>query len=342
MLPGAATARTAEIVSKGAAKALNVDVSSTALGNAASKGDIQALRDIRDAGGDVNLGDFDMRTALHLVSCEGKLSVVKALIEELGAEHSPVDINGNSPLDEALRYKHVLVSEYLKEQGAVKKPESVDVSFAAMRDAASFSKESELLDWLAEVGVDASTWGMGGAKTVKSLLDELTQKESTLQRQIFRKGDEAGEELVGGKAIRRLRVVKLVVRPHAGAPRHLACYRQLMSDGRMRKRNVLLSEKLVAGEDPKEAALRGMLEEMGDLAPDAAQVEIVHNSMLVWDELVESPSYPSLITQYQLHQIEVIVPGLPLEPFKTIEGKKEHFWEWRSDSDDDLRRKAPP
>jgi len=66
----------------------------------------------------------------------------------------------------------------------------------------------------------------------------------------------------------------------------------------------------------------------------------VPQSLLVWDELVDSPSYPSLITQYTLHQVEVVVPGLPQESFATIEGKKKHFWEWRNDGPDDLRRKT--
>ena len=38
-------------------------------------------------------------------------------------------------------------------------------------------------------------------------------------------------------------------------------------------------------------------------------------------------------------QIEVIVGGLPSESFSTVEGKKEHFWEWRDDGPDDCRRK---
>ena len=49
------------------------------------------MRDIHAAGGDINLGDYDKRTAIHLASSDGLLAVVKLLVEELGAVHSPVD-----------------------------------------------------------------------------------------------------------------------------------------------------------------------------------------------------------------------------------------------------------
>eukprot|EP00966_Prymnesium_polylepis_P215240 4984817-Prymnesium_polylepis.1 len=112
--------------------------------------------------------------------------------------------------------------------------------------------------------------------------------------------------------------------------------------------------------------------------------------------MVDSPSYPSLRTQYKLHQMtvrkrrekescygglqdsqpelkagggqrlyahglshasaqkcdanfcreQVFVKGLPAFPFETSEKKynteKIHYWEWREDSPDDLRRHKEP
>ena len=69
----------------------DVDCSSVALCDAASRGDTSSLRRIHAAGGDINLGDYDKRTAIHLASSDGLLAVVKLLVEELGAVHSPVD-----------------------------------------------------------------------------------------------------------------------------------------------------------------------------------------------------------------------------------------------------------
>ena len=75
----------------------SVDVSSTALCDAASRGDISALAAIAAAGGDVNLGDYDRRTAIHLAASEGLLTVVQYLVDELGANHSPVGLQRHAP-----------------------------------------------------------------------------------------------------------------------------------------------------------------------------------------------------------------------------------------------------
>ena len=82
-----------------------VDTSSTAMCDAASRGDVAALQAIASAGGDVNIGDYDRRTAIHLASSEGLLKVVEFLVDKLGAAHSPKDRWSNTPLDDALRHK---------------------------------------------------------------------------------------------------------------------------------------------------------------------------------------------------------------------------------------------
>ena len=64
---------------------------SGALCSAAAAGDIPLLRSLVDKGVDANEGDYDKRTAIHLAASEGLLEVVKFLIEEAGANHSPQD-----------------------------------------------------------------------------------------------------------------------------------------------------------------------------------------------------------------------------------------------------------
>ena len=44
--------------------------------------------------------------------------VVKTLIDDLGADHSPQDRWGGTPLNDAIRQGHVHIVEYLKQQGA--------------------------------------------------------------------------------------------------------------------------------------------------------------------------------------------------------------------------------
>ena len=72
-----------------------------------------------DGGNDVNLGDYDRRTPLHLAAAEGFLGVTTFLIERAGAQHSPLDRWHGSPLQDAERSGHVAVATYLAAQGAV-------------------------------------------------------------------------------------------------------------------------------------------------------------------------------------------------------------------------------
>lgn len=119
---------------------LETDMSSTALCDAAARGDVAALKAIANAGGNVNLGDYDRRTAIHLAASEGNLAVVSFLVDDCGALHSPEDRWGSTPLDDALNYGHSKVAEYLQSKGAVKRSEGhrpVDISSTALCNAAS-------------------------------------------------------------------------------------------------------------------------------------------------------------------------------------------------------------
>ena len=76
----------------------------TELCDAAAKADVVRLRFlVRDNGYDVNTGDYDARTACHLAASEGLLDTLHCLVSELGADHSPQDRWGGTPLDDALR-----------------------------------------------------------------------------------------------------------------------------------------------------------------------------------------------------------------------------------------------
>ena len=77
---------------------------SAELCEAASKGDVQRLRYLVNVlKVNVDEGDYDKRTAIHLASSEGLLDVAKCLVLDLSANHSPVDRWGNTPLDDAMR-----------------------------------------------------------------------------------------------------------------------------------------------------------------------------------------------------------------------------------------------
>eukprot|EP00878_Enallax_costatus_P026109 GHUV01027986.1.p1 GENE.GHUV01027986.1~~GHUV01027986.1.p1 ORF type:complete len:183 (+),score=45.08 GHUV01027986.1:188-736(+) len=78
-------------------------------------GDLAALRLYKEAGVDFDLGDYDQRTPLHIAAAEGKLEVVKYLVEEGGASIHLKDRWGATAVDEAVRVGAKDVAEYLKQ-----------------------------------------------------------------------------------------------------------------------------------------------------------------------------------------------------------------------------------
>lgn len=198
-----------------------------------------------------------------------------------------------------------------------------------------FTDKDSCRAYLEANGVDTIAWGSGKAKRIQDLMKELEEKESTLQ-------------VVNKKLYRITGVVKLVVRHPELRSRHLMCYSQQMADGRKRSRNVLLSEKKRADETPHNAALRAIKEELGSvstLQADGIVLRVLRESHIYWEELVESPSYPNLVTVYKLNQFEIMLRGLPSDEFATTEDgedgrKKINYWRWVRDSPDDNRYKG--
>ncbi len=64
------------------------------------------------------LRDYDRRTALHVAASEGKLHIVKLLVEKYNSPINRSDRWGGSPLDDAHRHRHEDVATYLRKKGA--------------------------------------------------------------------------------------------------------------------------------------------------------------------------------------------------------------------------------
>eukprot|EP00933_Yihiella_yeosuensis_P043271 TRINITY_DN38014_c0_g1_i1.p1 TRINITY_DN38014_c0_g1~~TRINITY_DN38014_c0_g1_i1.p1 ORF type:complete len:497 (+),score=121.79 TRINITY_DN38014_c0_g1_i1:70-1560(+) len=86
---------------------------------AAANADIARIRSFVNSGLKIDKGDYDKRTALHLASSEGKLPVVRRLVEELNAPLNGVDQWGGTALDDAIRCGHKPVCEFLISKGAI-------------------------------------------------------------------------------------------------------------------------------------------------------------------------------------------------------------------------------
>ncbi|KAF8054945.1 AKT1 [Scenedesmus sp. PABB004] len=103
----------AQLVDAGASLQLSPAELASALCGMVLEGEEALLRRYIAAGADVAAGDYDKRTPLHIAAAEGKLSTVKLLVEEGGAELSATDRWGATPLAEAKRVGAADVVAYL-------------------------------------------------------------------------------------------------------------------------------------------------------------------------------------------------------------------------------------
>jgi len=89
-----------------------------AVTSAASAGDLDELNRLSAAGIDLNEGEYDRRTGIHLAASEGHLDVVKFLVEK-GVDINCRDRWGGTPTGDAKREGHTEVYEFLKKHGGV-------------------------------------------------------------------------------------------------------------------------------------------------------------------------------------------------------------------------------
>ena len=65
-------------------------------------------------GAEMDSADYDGRTALHVAAAEGHFDVVKFLLELGKVNPEPQDRWGFTPHQEAIRFGHTIVSDYMK------------------------------------------------------------------------------------------------------------------------------------------------------------------------------------------------------------------------------------
>ena len=176
--------------------------------------------------------------------------------------------------------------------------------------------QDDLKNLLDSKGLDIAQWGFNNAKTVADLWEEIVKQETRIQEKPL---------------LRIVEVVQVIVRKGDNV---LIETQQEFTDGRTRGRKDPPAEKLRAGENHVDAALRCLKEELGIERKD---IDVIGSVYRKRQEVMESPSYPGLKTLYIFHEVEARVNQLPDEDFFTYESfcKKndpirKHYWSWKN------------
>lgn len=180
----------------------------------------------------------------------------------------------------------------------------------------TFENPQQLALWLQCHQINLDHWGQGAAKSVEDLWREVQNAESMLYAEA---------------PLRRVRVVELVVQD---GDRQLIEAAQTLVSGQMRQRNHPPSEKMLPGEDPFGTARRCLVEELG--MDGTTDVSFPPQQVRERQELVESASYPGLITHFTFYQVMAQVQHLPTTDFTTVNTAHEHgdpviahHWRWQ-------------
>jgi hypothetical protein len=147
----------------------------------------------------------------------------------------------------------------------------------------SIQNIKDLSDKLKEYKIPVDSWGKGSAKTIDHLWDELESKECVVKEE-------------GGRLIRCVEFVgvNIFYKDKSGNIYHLKEDRQEFKDGRVRRRETSsMSEKTKPGENPVEAAMRGLQEEL-NVKVTAGQ--LINKKDFSKSEV--SNSYPGLESKY--------------------------------------------
>lgn len=172
---------------------------------------------------------------------------------------------------------------------------------------------------LREHGIDTREWGRGPYKGFEHLLTEILSGETQLG-------------IVDEKVHRVCSVLRIDVRYRAGDNSELQLFEaeQIFADGRRRERPTPYAvwEKLKQNEDPNEAVIRAVQEEL--------QIEgAVNSSYLLKEVLVESPldfpGLPSLLTAID-YQVHLTTQQFRPQGYEEKQADKTTYFRWRPPS----------
>ena len=162
-------------------------------------------------------------------------------------------------------------------------------------------------------------WGIGGAKTVDHLLKEILDGETVLEI-------EPSGELIRKLAIATINVY--YIDDESGQSFQLKESKQIFKDGRERVRNLKMSlaEKLKVNESPNEEMVaRALQEELGI----SGNLQTTPGEM--GEEIVESPSYPGLMTKTKVYRFSIMLSSDQYNPdgYSEHQKDKDTYFVWK-------------
>jgi hypothetical protein len=176
---------------------------------------------------------------------------------------------------------------------------------------------------LLNAGVDLSTWGQPGRKSVADLLDEINAGESELTR------DTSGQlwRITNGLGLDVFATID-------GKRYYLVEDHQEFTDGSLLRRGIStsLGEKIKRGESIEEVAVRALREELG-LGLTSSMV------IVLGDETASerpSNSYPGLRTIVRIHRaaVEILPEQFHPQGYVEYQEKKSTHFLWQRIGDD--------
>lgn len=169
------------------------------------------------------------------------------------------------------------------------------------------SKIDDLNLQLEKAGIDVSSWGTGGYKTLKHLLNEIETQDTILTTD------------TNGELLRKIEVVGAAIFYFSddGKKYSLKEEKQIFIDGRERRRPAIngqsVFEKKRPDENSKQAMIRGIQEELGLLGGiNLEQTDMYH-------KIEDSDSYPGLNTDSTLYMFDSILTQEQFSPDGYIE-----------------------
>lgn len=152
--------------------------------------------------------------------------------------------------------------------------------------------KKELVSLLEKYKIDVSLFGKNKAKSLDDLLVEIRQGETVLV--------EKNEQLFRELSVAR---VNVFAKTKEDLRIQLIEDYQILNNGqiRRRKKKTSVSEKLKKGESPLSAMRRGLLEELG-----IRRFKFISKPSFD-TEIVQSPSYPGVLSKYIFHDFAVIL-----------------------------------